>query len=57
MKKIKVYIIFVIFSLYSFFFLVDPLNWWPIDHPMGQCASDDTRASCTGRITFFWQTP
>ena len=57
MKKIRVYIIFVIFSLYSIFFLVDPLNWWPIDHPIGQCASDDIRASCTGRITFFWQTP
>lgn len=57
----KKYMFAVLFLLTSIFFLVDPFNWWPIDHLTGKnripCASDDIRASCTGKIIFPWQKP
>jgi hypothetical protein len=61
MKKAKLYTILAIFTFSCIFFLVDPFKWWPMDHLTGKnrtpCASDDIRATCTGKITFFWQRP
>ena len=37
-------------------FIADPYGWLP-EPDMSPCKKEDTRARCTGRITFFWQTP
>jgi len=40
----------------AIFFITDPYNWTP-EPDTAPCKKEDTRTKCTGRITFFWQTP
>ena len=55
----KKYTIITIFAIPILFFIIDPFNWWPIDHLVGEkripCQVEDKRAECTGKIKFFWQ--
>jgi hypothetical protein len=37
-------------------FIADPYGWLP-EPDMSPCTAESTRATCTGKITFFWQTP
>ena len=37
-------------------FIVDPLGIWPMPE-VEPCIEESTRATCTGQIVFFWQTP
>jgi hypothetical protein len=57
----KKYTIITIFAIPILFFIIDPFNWWPIDHLVGDkkapCTTEDIRPTCTGKIIFFWQKP
>jgi hypothetical protein len=54
--KTKVYIRVGIFLSFSIFFIVDPFGWIP-KPDMSPCTAESKKATCTGRIIFFWQTP
>ena len=34
-------------------FIMDPYGWIP-EPDRSPCKKEDTRSTCTGRITFFW---
>ena len=45
-----------IFLFFSILFIVDPFGWIP-EPDMTPCTAESIKATCTGRIIFFWQTP
>ena len=48
------YIIIILLLSAGLLFVVDPFNWWPIDHLINKaCTPEDTRSVCTGKINFF----
>ena len=50
----KKYIYAGIFIVAGLLFVVDPFNWWPIDHLINKvCTPEDMRPVCTGKINFF----
>ena len=52
----KKYIYAGIFIVAGLLFVVDPFNWWPIDHLINKaCTPEDMRPVCIGKIKFFWQ--
>jgi len=53
---VKIYMRVGIFLFFSIFFIVDPFGWIP-KPDMSPCTSESKKATCTGRIIFFWQTP
>ena len=54
--KTKVYVRVGIFLIIAMIFIVDPLDMWPMPE-VEPCTEESTRATCTGQIVFFWQTP
>ena len=54
--KTKVYVRVGIALIFAIIFITDPLDLWPIPE-VESCNEESTRATCTGRIIFFWQRP
>jgi hypothetical protein len=55
-NKTKVYVRVGIALIFAIIFIVDPLGFWPMPE-VEPCNEESTRATCTGQIIFFWQTP
>ena len=55
-NKTKVYVRVGIALIFAIIFIVDPLGIWPMPE-VEPCTEENTRATCTGQIIFFWQTP
>jgi hypothetical protein len=55
-NKTKVYVRVGIALIFAIIFIVDPLDIWPMPE-VEPCNEESTRATCTGQIIFFWQTP
>ena len=55
-NKTKVYVRVGIALIFVIIFIVDPLGIWPMPE-VEPCNEESTRATCTGQIIFFWQTP
>ncbi len=55
-NKTKVYVRVGIALIFAIIFIVDPLGIWPMPE-VEPCTEESTRATCTGQIIFFWQTP
>jgi hypothetical protein len=54
MEFMKKKIVFILLLLIGLLFVVDPFNWWPIDHLINKvCTPEDMRPVCTGKINFF----
>ena len=60
MKKYK-YMYAGLFIVAGLFFVLDPFNWWPIDHLVGKgrtpCQIEDKRPTCTGKVNIFGLKP
>ena len=54
--KTKVYVRVGIALIIAIIFIVDPLGILPMPE-VEPCTEESTRATCTGQIVFFWQTP
>ena len=54
--KTKVYLRVGLFLIIAIIFITDPLDMWPMPE-VESCNEESTRATCTGQIIFFWQTP
>ena len=55
-NKTKVYVRVGIALIFAIIFITDPYDMWPM--PENEpCTKESTRATCTGKIIFFWQTP
>jgi len=54
--KTKVYVRVGVALIIAIIFIVDPLGIWPMPE-VEPCIEESTRATCTGQIVFFWQTP
>lgn len=52
----KVYLRVGISLIIAIIFITDPLDMWPIPE-VQSCKEKSIRATCTGQIIFFWQTP
>ena len=47
-------IVFILLLLTGLLFVVDPFNWWPIDHLINKvCTPENLSPRCTGKINFF----
>ena len=55
-NKTKVYMRVGIALIFAIIFITDPLDMWPMPE-VESCKEKSIRATCTGQIIFFWQTP
>jgi hypothetical protein len=54
-KERMKYIYIVLLILAGIWFLIDPLNWWPMQEVGKPCSPMSLYPRCTGKIIFPWQ--